>query len=366
MGLAPYGDFNDSETKRFVHIIRHDLIDVQEDGGIKLNDKYFSFMFSDRMVDDRLWSHIFGIEKRQPQSTITQSHKNLAFAIQYVTEEIVLKLAQTVKQQTNSKSLCLSGGCAMNCVVNGKLLHSKLFDDIYIPYAPDDSGCSIGAALAYYYLSEKHGRKSNNVTYIGPEFEDKEIQSSLKLNNLDYQYMSNDDLLTSVTSYLSDGKIVGWFQGRMEFGPRALGNRSILADPRIKDMKDRINSKIKFRESFRPFAPVIMMEYSSKVFMDIGGEGKHMSFTYKTNSSDFPAITHTDKTSRVQVVSKDDNTKLYDLLLCFYKATACPLLLNTSFNVMGEPIVCSPEDAIKTFLASGLDILIMNNFIVTK
>lgn len=363
MGLAPYGNKNSEETNRFVSIIKDNLAEIHEDGGIVLNTKYFSFMYSDKMVNDKKWERLFGLSKRNVGEEITISHKNLALAIQLITEEIFCKLAVTVKNIVGKTNLCISGGCAMNCAANGVLLKTHLFDNIYVPYAPDDSGCAIGAALV---CSSLMNGKIEDTSFIGPEYDDNRIVAAIEYNGLIYKHLKDAELCDKVTELLHEGKVVGWYQGRMEFGPRALGNRSILADPRNTEMKDKINSKIKFREEFRPFAPVVLDKYADEIMELHGTESEHMMFTYTMKKKGFDAVTHEDMSARTQILHREYNNKLYKLLEAFYEKTECPMLLNTSFNVMGEPIVCTPEDAIRTYLNSGLDALVIGNNLIKK
>lgn len=366
MGLAPYGDPTSRETKRFIDIISTELSNITKEGEFRLNDKLFAFMYNDQMVSNKVWQGMFGICKREPNDDITQSHKNLAYAIQYVYEDVLLKIGKKAKAITGTSKLCISGGCAMNCSANGKLLNENLFEDIYVPYAPDDSGCSIGAALAINHIKYSIERKINDCTYLGPEFSNSQILEVLKGYSLEFRLLSEDKLNKHISSELANRKIVGWFQGKMEFGARALGNRSILADPRNPSVKELINSNVKFRESFRPFAPVVLKECSSEIFDIDSRYGKHMSYTCMVKSDKYPGITHIDKTARVQMLGRADNQRLYNLLTTFKEQTGCPLLLNTSFNVMGEPIVCTPKDAINTFINSGIDVLVMGNYIIEK
>lgn len=363
MGLAPYGNKNSEETNRFVSIIKDNLVEIHEDGGIVLNTKYFSFMYSDKMVNDKKWERLFGLSKRDVGEEITISHKNLALAIQLITEEIFCKLAVTIKNIVGKTNLCISGGCALNCAANGVLLKTHLFDNIYVPYAPDDSGCAIGAALV---CSSLMNGKIEDTSFIGPEYDDKRIVAAIEYNGLIYKHLKDAELCDKVTELLHEGKVVGWYQGRMEFGPRALGNRSILADPRNTEMKDKINSKIKFREEFRPFAPVVLDKYADEIMELHGTESEHMMFTYTMKKKGFDAVTHEDMSARTQILHREYNNKLYKLLEAFYEKTECPMLLNTSFNVMGEPIVCTPEDAIRTYLNSGLDALVIGNNLIKK
>ena len=363
MGLAPYGKNEAKETKQFISIIKDNLVDVCEDGSIMLNTKYFSFMYSDKMVDDYKWERLFDLKKRNKGEDITTSHKNLALAIQSITEDIFCRLALTAMKTTDKTNLCISGGCALNCAANGVLLKSHLFDNVYVPYAPDDSGCAIGAALACSSMVDKH---VNDSSFIGPYYDSDHIISAIELTELPYLHLDDKQLCEEVSELLIEGKVVGWFQGRMEFGPRALGNRSILADPRNADMKNKVNSKIKFREEFRPFAPVVMDKYAGEIIELHGTESEHMMFTYTMRQRGFDAITHEDMSARAQILHRTYNEKLYALLEAFKEKTGCPMLLNTSFNVMGEPIVCNPEDAIKTFLNSGLDVLVIGNNLIIK
>lgn len=365
MGLAPYGNLEDAQTKHFIEIIHNKLVSVADDGSIVLNQRYFSFMYSLKMVNDRIWEKLFGIAKRQSSDEISQTHMNIAAAIQYVTEEILLRLSCHAKEITGCENLCIAGGCALNCAAMGRLKKSGLFKSVYVPFAPGDDGGAIGAAL---HLSTLMGIPcSQKVSpYLGTQYTTNEIQTYLDKSGLCYKQVSTESFYSSVASYLDEGKIIGWFQGRMEFGPRALGNRSILADSRKTYMKDLVNAKVKFRESFRPFAPIVLQEDASFHFQDV--DSPYMMFTTRVhaNSNPIPAVTHVDGSARIQTVTAKDNCQMYRLLQAFKELTGCPVLLNTSFNVMGEPIVCSPADAIKTFVHSGIDILIIDNYIVAK
>ena len=366
MGLAPYGDKDSNETNRFVRIIKKHIVNIHEDGGIELNAEYFTFMYSDRMINDKKWEKLFGVCKRNNESEIKQSHKNLALAIQSITEDIFLKLARTANRITGCKRLCISGGCALNCAANGIILRNEIFEQVYVPYAPDDSGCAIGAALACSYIDNKQIVKLRDSSFIGPDFLNTEMVHAIKKAGLDYEYLDDDYIFDVVSDYLLDGKVIGWFQGRMEFGPRALGNRSILADPRNAIMKDKINSKIKFREQFRPFAPVILDKYIDDLIETHDVESEHMMFTYIMKQQGYYAVTHKDMSTRAQILHKETNDRLYSLINAFYNKSECPMLLNTSFNIMGEPIVCTPEDALYTFMNSGLDVLVMGNNLIVK
>lgn len=364
MGLAPYGKRDAEETCRFIDLITSNIVDIKNDGSIELNLAYFKFHYSDRMIPISKWERLFGIKSRTEGCDITQSHKNLALAIQLVTEDILHRIVLSAKSNYND-NLCLSGGVALNCAANGSLLKKEVYKNIYIPFAPGDCGCSLGAAMAYSLLTSDEAQYSSS-PYLGPEYSNSEI--SFALQQSEFQFMEFDDLdkLCLETARLIDeGNIIGWFQGRMEVGPRALGNRSILADARKANMKDKVNSRIKFRESFRPFAPSVLAEYADQVF-NTHIESPYMMFTVPVKTDILPAITHVDGTARIQTVTKSDNPLYHRLLSAFYSLTGCPTILNTSFNVMGEPIVCSPADALATFKKSGLDYLIIGNYIVSK
>lgn len=366
MGLAPYGDRNSDEYKTFKETIVNEMIAIHDDGNIELKEQNFAFMYTDRMVNDARWLRILGIPKRNPEEPLTSAHANLALAIQIVTEEIILKMTHYAKTITKEENLCVVGGCALNCAAIGNLYLSSPLGSIYVPYAPGDDGAAVGCALIACGSNDK--KALNRLPYLGPSYSDEEVKKALDTANLQYEYVAeNKDLCYTIAQELANSHIIGWFQDRMEFGPRALGNRSILADPRQSDIKEKVNSKIKFRESFRPFAPAVLAEYAKDIFA-CATESPYMSATFnlKGGNKEFPAITHVDNTSRIQTVSSLQNSKFYSLLSVFYELTGCPLLLNTSFNVMGEPIVCSPSDAIRTFSDSGIDILVMNNFIIRK
>lgn len=361
MGLAPYGEPN-TETKHFIKMIKDELVKIDALGTIQLNLAYFSFQYGDKMIRRKKWESLFGFKQREPYSDLTQKHKNLAFAFQFVTEYIIVRLA---KGFNTSNNLCLCGGVALNCSANGKLLKSGTYRNIYVPFAPGDCGCSLGAALAYNILHS--GKRITNISpYLGPKFTSSEIERTIMDTGLSYEVAKSDEELCEYSArLLIKGNIIGWFQGRMELGPRALGNRSILADARNPRMKDLVNSRIKFREGFRPFAPSVLEEYASTFFSCVG-KSPYMMFTYDVLSDNIPAVTHVDSSARIQTVSCKDNPLYYQLLKSFHSLTGCPVVLNTSFNVMGEPIVCSPKDAINTFLHSGLDYLVIGKFIIKK
>lgn len=367
MGLAPYGKRDSDEYKQYKETILSKLVKINNDGSIRLNDELFTFMYGERMVDDKKWAMLFGFPKRESQAPITDHHQNLALAIQDITEDIILKMADYARHTIGLNNLCVVGGCGLNCSAVGKLIENSQLGSVYVPFAPGDDGGAIGCAL---YMSTFNEEKHPvlHYPYLGPSFNDLEVKMALESENAKYEYVSDSETLYKVISLeIGRGKIVGWFQGRMEFGSRALGNRSILADPRNTQMKDKINSNVKFRESFRPFAPSVLEEFANTIF-DTREKSPYMAATFKLKHDivDLPAITHVNKTARIQTVSFDFNEKFYGLLSTFYKQTGCPVLLNTSFNVMGEPIVCTPADALKTFMNSGIDLLVINNFIVKK
>lgn len=366
MGLAPYGDLCAKQTQRFINIIKTKLVSIGDDGSIIINQKYFTFMVGLRMVDDHMWTKLFGIAKRETNAPIRTEHKNLAIAIQNVIEEIFLKLATHIKSLTQCNNLCISGGCALNCSAMGKIKGSGLFSNVFVPFAPGDDGGAIGAALAFHALMSGKRYMSDISPYQGCSFKNEEVERAIKEENLEFNFIQEENLYDEIAFSLSHGNIVGWFQGRMEFGPRALGNRSILADPRAFSMKDRVNAKVKYREAFRPFAPVVTQDDASHFFEDSNSPFMMFTTQVRIDTTLIPAVTHVDNTARIQTVTETSNIRLYKLLKAFENYSKIPILLNTSFNVMGEPIVCTPIDAIKTFKASGLDILVINNYIVKK
>ena len=388
MGLAPYG------SPKYKDLIFKKLIDVKEDGSFRLNMKYFNFATGLTMTNEK-FSKLFGQKVRNPnKELLTQFHMDIASSIQGVIEDIVLKLVSNVQKETGIKNLCLAGGVALNCVANGKIVKNKIFENVWIQPASGDAGGSLGAALGYWHQEISQPRqitKSNdrmNGSYLGPKFNENDIEKSLiKLGAKFHKY--DDKILTDkVANELKEGKIVGWFQGRMEFGPRALGCRSIIADPRSEKMQKNLNLKIKFRESFRPFAPSILRDDLNDWF-ELNCDSPYMllcadvkeNIQIKENEkakelfgierlnlkrSSIPAVTHVDYSARIQTVHKDTNPKYYELLEKFKSLTKCPILVNTSFNIRGEPIVCSIEDAFKCFMGTELDILVCENFILQK
>ena len=386
MGLAPYG------TPKYKELITEKLMDLKPDGSFKLNMKYFNYATGLTMTNKH-FSNLFGEQVRDPKKDkLTQFHMDIAASIQAVTEEVVLRLTRSLAAEYKIKNLCLAGGVALNCVANGKILKEKIFENIWIQPAAGDAGGSLGAALAYWHRDLKKPRNDYkdqmNGSYLGPKFNDEEIEKKLKNLNANYKKLSEEKIIKLTVKGLSDNKTVGWFQGRMEFGPRALGGRSILADPRSEKMQKELNLKIKFRESFRPFAPSILREDLSEWFdlncdspymllvADVKKE-KQIDVSEKSNElfgieklnikrSSVPAITHVDYSARIQTVHKATNSKYYKLLSEFKNTTKCPILVNTSFNVRGEPIVCSVEDAFNCFMGTNLDILVVENFILFK
>ena len=387
MGLAPYGE------PKFKNLILDKLIDLKEDGTFRLNMEYFDYATGLKMINNK-FSKLFGQSARDPdKGLLTQFHMDIASSIQTVTEEIILRLTKSIAKEYGSKNLCMSGGVALNCVANGKIIKEKIFENIWIQPAAGDAGGALGAALALWYKELKNERSSTSNdemqgSYLGPSFSDTEIEKSLTELGATYTKFSENELLKITAQALSEEKTIGWFQGRMEFGPRALGSRSILADPRSDKMQKILNLKVKFRESFRPFAPSIIREDLSKWFelncnspymllvadvhksikKEMTSEENKLFGINKLNvkRSDIPAVTHVDYSARIQTVHEDTNPKYYKLLQNFKKITNCPILVNTSFNVRGEPIVCTIQDAYSCFMKTDLDMLVCGNFILKK
>ncbi len=392
MGLAPFGNPDTEQTNNFINIIKTSLIDIKPDGSIWMNQKYFNYAVGLKMVHPKKWETLFGFKAKAPEDNIEQHHCNLAFAIQKVTEEIVIKLAIEAKRITNSDNLCLAGGVALNCVANGKLLSENIFKNIHIQPASNDAGGAIGAALAanhIYYNKKRVINETKINPYLGPQFSKEDIElMNNKYDNHHQYYMEFGELSKSIANKIAEGNIIGWFQGRMEFGPRALGNRSIIGDPRNPEMQQKINEKIKYRESFRPFAPSILEEDVNEYF-NINTPSPYMLLTapakderrkqlsenfenltltekLKHPKSDIEAITHVDFSARIQTVSKTMNSRYWELINEFKKQTNYSLLINTSFNVRGEPIVCTPDDAYRCFMSTDMDYLVINNFVYNK
>ena len=387
MGLAPYG------KPKFKNIILDKLVDLKDDGTFRLNMDYFDFATGLKMTNDK-FTNLFGQPVRNyKKDLLTQFHMDIASSIQSVTEEIVLRLAKSIAKEHKSKNLCMAGGVALNCVANGKILKEKIFENIWIQPAAGDAGGALGAALALWFKELKNKRSSTpkdemQGSYLGPCYKDSEIEKDLKELGAKYKKLSEEELLQITAKELSEEKIVGWFQGKMEFGPRALGARSIIADPRSEKMQKKLNLKVKFRESFRPFAPSIIREDLSNWF-ELNSDSPYMLLVADVNKSirkemtdkekklfgidklnvkrsDIPAVTHVDYTARIQTVHQDTNPKYYKLLQNFKKITNCPVIVNTSFNIRGEPIVCNVKDAFKCFMGTDLDILVCENFIIYK
>jgi carbamoyltransferase len=390
MGLAPYG------TPKYVQRIYDNLIDLKPDGSFKLNMEYFDYCTGLKMTNDK-FAELFDGPPREPESDLTQREMDLARSVQVVTEEIVVKMARHIRKETGMVNLCLAGGVALNCVANGILLREKIFDKIWIQPAAGDAGGALGAAyIAHYHHFDKPAlqkgkRDSQKGSSLGPAYSNTQIESrfiEMKKYNIPYEKHDDTSLLENAANLLQQGKIIGWFHGRMEFGPRALGNRSIIGDPRNPEMQKRMNLKIKYRESFRPFAPSVMFDKVHEWF-DIETESPYMLLVanvakakqHKMSEdeaklwgidllniikSDIPAVTHVDYSARIQTVHPDDNKRYYDLISKFYEKTGCPVIVNTSFNVRGEPIVESPLDAYKCFMRTEIDVLVLENFIFYK
>ena len=395
MGLAPYGNPNAERVQNFIRIIKENLIDIKEDGSIYLEQKYFNYATGLRMVHDKKWEALFGIPKREAESEFEQVHCDLGMAIQNITEEVVMKMAAEAKRLTNADTICLAGGVALNCVANGKLQKSGIFKEYYIQPAAGDAGGALGAAQTAHFIYFGSERKMDGVndamsgSYLGPEYSGLDIE--LMSKKFDAVYKKVDDfksLCDEVAVHLDDGNAIGWMQGRMEFGPRALGARSILGDPRNPEMQKKLNLKIKYRESFRPFAPSVLDE-DAKDYFDLEGTSPYMLLVQdvvekRRNElpanyddlpikeklyylrSDLPAITHIDFSARIQTVHKDTNPRYHELLSSFKAATGCSVLVNTSFNVRGEPIVCTPEDAYRCFMRTEMDFLVIENYLFEK
>ena len=386
MGLAPYGKpFYEDKIKK--------LVDIKEDGTFRLNQKYFNYATGLTMTNNR-FNNLFGQKARDPKNEkITQFHMDIAASIQKITEEIMIKLAKAVRKEYNIKNLCLAGGVALNCVANGKILKEKIFDNIWIQPAAGDAGGSLGAALALWYIEQDNKRKVNldddmKGSYLGTEFTQIEVENELKSIGANFEKFNYRDLIDKTSEFLSDEKAIGWFQGRMEFGPRALGGRSILGDPRSDKMQKNLNLKVKYRESFRPFAPSVLKDDASKWF-DIDVESPYMLLVANINPnkkiemteeqkklfgidklnikrSEVPAVTHVDYSARIQTVTKKTNNRYHDLISKFKEKTGCPIIVNTSFNVRGEPIVNTPTDAFNCFMGTELDYLVIGDCILDK
>jgi len=385
MGLAPYGE------PRYAGLILEHLIDVKPDGSFRLDMSYFDYCTGLRMTNAK-FDALFGGPPRQPSEPLTQRHMDLAASIQAVTNDVVLRLTRSLHQETGLRNLCLAGGVALNCVANGKVLRDGCFEHIYVQPAAGDAGGALGAALVGYHLQLAQPRQAGadkmNGAYLGPAYEQDAIESALKASGARFQRLDDASLLAACAMDLSQGKAIGWFQGRMEFGPRALGNRSILGDPRSPTMQKTLNLKVKYRESFRPFAPSVLREHARDWF-ELDGDSPYMLMVAdvagfrrremtpeerglfgidKLNvlRSDIPAVTHLDYSARIQTVHRETNPRYHALIREFERLTGCPVLINTSFNVRGEPIVCTPEDAFRCFMGTDLDVLAIGNCYLAK
>ena len=386
MGLAPYGE------PRFKDIILDKLIDVKEDGSFRLNMDYFNYATGLTMTNNK-FAKLFNMKRREPENDLSQIHMDMAASIQAATEEIVLKITRFLFKEFKLPNLCMAGGVALNCVANGKILKEGLFKNIWIQPASGDAGGALGAAQAFYYQELDNKRKilktdSMNGSYLGPQFTDDQVENELKSCGANYKKLTSDQIIKDTAKALAEEKAVGWFQGRMEFGPRSLGNRSIIADSRSEKMQKNLNLKVKYRESFRPFAPAVLFEKVSEWFeinsespymllvadvkkskqLQMTNEQKNLFGIDKLNvkRSSIPSVTHVDYSARIQTVHKETNPMFHKLIEEFERITEYPVLVNTSFNVRGEPIVCSAIDAFNCFMGTDLDVLVCNNFILYK
>jgi len=387
MGLAPYG------VPKYANLIRENLLNLSEDGSFQLDMSFFNFATGITMTSEK-FHQLFGGPPRSPESQLTQREMDLAASVQLVTEEIIVRIASSLAKETGEKNLCLAGGVALNCVANGVILREKIFENIWIQPAAGDAGGALGAALAVWYLHHGNSRTLSGKrdemfgSYLGPSFSDEEIETELNASGARFEKLKQEELVKQVVDSLIHEKAVGWMQGRMEFGPRALGSRSIIADARSSKMQKELNLKVKFRESFRPFAPSILREHLSDWF-EHDSDSPYMLFVAKVKKkrlkeiserdkllfglsklnvprSSVPAITHVDNSARIQTVHYDTNPLYHSVLTSFFEKTGCPLLVNTSFNVRGEPIVCSPSDAFRCFMGTDLEVLAIGNFFLKK
>ena len=366
MGLSAYG------KPKYYDLIMENLVDVKNDGSIHLNMKYFSFTY-DKVMTNQKFSDLFGIPPRKEDSIAEQIHYDIAASAQLVLEDILLKMVNHVHKKTGMKNLCLGGGVALNGVANYRILKDGPFENIHIPPSPGDGGSAVGCAQYLYYCHDKNKRmiednveRIKNNIFVGPSHSNDEIKSFLDINKIDYKFLETNSLLQTVAKLIVEGNVVGWYQGKMEWGPRALGNRSIIADPRNAKMKDILNEKIKHRESFRPFAPCILEEYTSEYF-DVDVSSPYMLLVAPVKKPEkIPAVTHVDGTARLQTVSKYINLLFYNLITEFYKITDVPVLINTSMNVRGEPIVDTPEQAYNMIVKTDMDYIVMGDYIIKK
>ena len=395
MGLAPYGNPDAQRTADFRNKITSELVDIRKDGSIVLNMDYFEYATGLKMANEAKWEKLFGIPRRKPETEISQVYMDMALAIQQVTEDVVLRIACTARQLTGCKNLVLAGGVALNCVANGKILRAGIFDDMWIQPAAGDAGGAVGAAYAVWHIqqgNERHVSGDGDAmegSYLGPEFSDKQVRNALNRYDAKAIHFDNfQDLAAEVAAKLAAGNVVGWFQGRMEFGPRALGNRSILGDARNPEMQKKLNLKIKYREGFRPFAPSVLEEDVEQYF-DLVGKSPYMLLVAPIREdkkiplpagysdkplydrlyflrSDLPSITHIDYSARIQSVSHKTNPRYWELIDEFKKLTGYGVIVNTSFNVRGEPVVCTPDDAYRCFMRTEMDFLVVGNYVMDK
>jgi carbamoyltransferase len=395
MGLAPYGNPSSPDIEKYISTIKKHLISLKEDGSIWLNQDYFDYATGLKMVNEKKWEELFGFKTRRPEDELLQQHCNLGLAIQQITEEAVLLMAKEAKKLTGSKNLCLAGGVALNCVSNGKLQKSGIFENVFIQPAAGDAGGALGAALAAHYIYYGNNRTVDykmdamKGSYLGPTFGDLDVELMAKKYNAKYTYFSNfTDLAEQTAKILASENVVGWVQGKMEFGPRALGGRSILGDPRSSEMQKKLNLKIKYRESFRPFAPSVIAE-DVQEFFDYDGISPYMLLVHPVADkikkelpagyddlnlrdklyhlrSELPSITHIDYSARIQTVHPETNPRYYELISEFKKHTGTGVVINTSFNVRGEPIVMTPNDAYRCFMRTEMDYLVVGNFLFSK
>lgn len=374
MGLAPYGN-NEAAVHKYIDLIKTSMIDIKEDGSVFLNQEYFNYATGLRMADHKKWKTLFGFDRRTKGDDIDQHYKDLAKAIQIITEEIILKLAREAKKITGAEYLCMAGGVALNGVAVGKLHEENIFNNIFVQPAAGDAGGALGAAYAAHYIYFENERKPAGTqddmkgSYLGPEYTVKDVLNTARKNKTDYSIIEDEEtLIKTIAVLISQGKIIGWMQGRAEYGPRALGSRSILADARDPAMKDKLNRAIKFREGFRPFAPIVAVENVNEYFHH-NLAAPYMTLVKKVRQDKtnlLPSITHLDHTARLQTVHKETNPLLWKLLNQFKQNTGCPVLINTSFNIKDEPIVNTPDDAYRCFMKTGIDYLVMGNVLFKK
>ena len=395
MGLAPYGNPISLDIKKYVNIIKKDLVSIKEDGSIWLNQDFFDYATGLKMVNEAKWEALFGFKTRRPEDELEQHHCNLGLAIQQVTEDVVVMMAKEAKRLTGSENICLAGGVALNCVSNGKLQKSNVFKNVFIQPAAGDAGGALGAALAVNYIYYKQERvidykmDAMEGSYLGPTISDLEVELMAKKYKAKFQYFEKfDELATETAKLISQENVIGWVQGKMEFGPRALGARSILGDPRSPEMQKKLNLKIKYRESFRPFAPSVLAEDVAK-FFDYDGISPYMLLVHPVSDaikktlpegyddlnlreklyhlrSELPSITHIDYSARIQTVHSETNPRYYKMIEEFKKITGMGVVVNTSFNVRGEPIVMTPNDAYRCFMRTEMDYLVVGNFLFSK